>query len=269
MAKAYEELTFADNFMFCKIMSTKPEICRKLLELVLDVKIRKVGLPINQKGIEITYDGKGVRFDAYVEDENNTVYDIEMQKVDTKELPKRSRYYQGMIDLDLIEKGADYDKLNKSFVIFICLTDPFEKGYPVYTFENICVQDKDVYLNDETVKVFVNASSTMPGIPEGLKNLFDYLETNKANDDLTREISESVSEAIEHKMWRIDYMTNNAFYMDARSEGEERGKEKATEAIVVSMLRKNLSAKEISELCDIPLEIVEKIQNKILQGTPV
>ncbi len=224
MKKAYEDLTFADNFMFCKIMSTKPELCRRLLELVLEIKIRQVGVPVNQKGIEITYDGKGVRLDAYVEDENNTIYDIEMQKVDTKELPKRSRYYQGMIDLDLIERGAHYNKLNKSFVIFFCLTDPFEKGFPVYTFENICIQDKEVFLNDETVKVFVNASSTAPGISEGLKNLFHYIETNEAVDDLTDEIRECVTEAIEHKMWRIEYMTNNAFYWDAIDEGMEKGR---------------------------------------------
>lgn len=39
--------------------------------------------------------------DVYVEDDNNTVFDIEMQTTKQKDLPKRSRYYQGMIDLIL------------------------------------------------------------------------------------------------------------------------------------------------------------------------
>lgn len=65
-----------------------------------------------------------------------------------QELPKRSRYYQGMIDMNLIERGAKYKELKLSFVIFICLKDPFGYGLPVYRFENICVQNRDIkYLN--------------------------------------------------------------------------------------------------------------------------
>ena len=31
-------------------------------------------------------------------------------------LPKRMRYYQGMIDLNILEKGENYKNLKKSFV---------------------------------------------------------------------------------------------------------------------------------------------------------
>ena len=81
-----------------------------------------------QKPIEITADARGIRLDVYVEDENETVYDIEMQPTKKTNLPKRSRYYQGMIDLNLIERGADFNELKKSYVIFICLEDPFKEG---------------------------------------------------------------------------------------------------------------------------------------------
>ena len=69
----------------------------------------------------MTYDGKGIRFDVYTEDEKNTVYDIEMQTTSQKDLPKRSRYYQGMVDLNLIERGAKFKQLKNSYIIFICL----------------------------------------------------------------------------------------------------------------------------------------------------
>ena len=224
MKKAYEDLTFADNFMFCKIMSTDPDICKGFLELFLDVKIRGIVYSQKQKEIEITYDGKGVRLDAYVEDEDNTVYDIEMQKVDTQELPKRSRYYQGMIDLDMIEKGADYNELKKSYIIFVCLTDPFKMGLPMYTFENKCIQNKDLILNDESIKVFVNASSEHHSISPRIRHFLDYIRTNVAKDEFTRRISKSVKKAIEHKKWRIEYMTYTAFYHDAKVEGRIEGR---------------------------------------------
>lgn len=64
-----------------------------------------------QQPIELTADGKGARFDVYSEDDTGTVFDCEMQTTENRNLPKRSRYYQGMIDLNLIERGADYGEL--------------------------------------------------------------------------------------------------------------------------------------------------------------
>jgi hypothetical protein len=40
-----------------------------------------------------------------------------MQRGKHKNLPKRLRYYQGSIDLDLISKGEDYRELTKSYII--------------------------------------------------------------------------------------------------------------------------------------------------------
>lgn len=63
---------------------------------------------------------KSIRLDIYVEDDKNTVFNLEMQTTNYEELPKRSRYYQDIIDLKLIEKGQSYDILKTSYVIFIC-----------------------------------------------------------------------------------------------------------------------------------------------------
>lgn len=54
-----------------------------------------------------------MRFDVYLEDNTNSVYDIEMQTTLQKDLGKRTRYYQGMIDLNLIEKDIHYIYLPK------------------------------------------------------------------------------------------------------------------------------------------------------------
>ena len=57
MAKKYEELTFTDDFMFCKILERDPDLCKELLELILDRKLGKLA-PINrEKPVEITPDG--------------------------------------------------------------------------------------------------------------------------------------------------------------------------------------------------------------------
>ena len=39
-----------------------------------------------------------------------------------------------------------YKALNDSFIIFVCLFDPIGSNRAVYTFENICVEDKRIPL---------------------------------------------------------------------------------------------------------------------------
>lgn len=132
--KKYEELDITDPFIFAKVMSEK-ELCKQLLENILNIKIRDIVYVDYEETIQMTAKSKGIRLDIYVEDDNNTVFNLEMQTTTYKELPKRSRYYQGIIDLNMIEKGESYDILKESYVIFICTFDFFEKGRSVYEFD--------------------------------------------------------------------------------------------------------------------------------------
>ncbi len=137
--------------------------------------IDHVEYPELQKAIKEDFDAKGVRLDVYVNDGKGTVYDIEMQAVTSKYLPRRTRYYQSMIDLQLVDKGQDNDTLNNSYIIFICLSDLFGKGRYMYTFENVCKEDSEVILNDGAKKVFLNADGRNGAVSEELKAFLDYV----------------------------------------------------------------------------------------------
>ncbi|MBQ8634131.1 MAG: Rpn family recombination-promoting nuclease/putative transposase [Lachnospiraceae bacterium] len=229
LQKQYQELTFIDDFMFGKVLVNNPEICRRLLEVLLEIRIKKISFPERQKAIEILSDGKGIRLDVYVDDENGTIYNIEMQTKVKKELPKRSRYYQGMIDMNLIERGAKYKELKLSFVIFICLKDPFGYGLPVYRFENICVQNRDILLKDEAIKVFINADGDLNGLPEDLAAFLQYLKGNVVENELVQRIDNEVEKARKYEEWRVEYMTSYLRDMDIREEGIEIGMEQGLE----------------------------------------
>lgn len=75
--KKYEELTFTDDFMFCKVMQNNPDLCKHLIELIIGKKITIITYPDTQKAIEITADGKGIRMDS--ENVSSEVY-IELEK---------------------------------------------------------------------------------------------------------------------------------------------------------------------------------------------
>ena len=253
--KEYNELDFTDDFMFCMILENNPDLCKELLELLLDIKIKKVELADSQKRIDLTYDGKGVRLDVYVNDSENTIYDIEMQTTKQKELPKRTRYYQGMVDLNLIQKGMDYAELKKTYVIFICLKDVFGKNLPIYTFNNICEQDNSLRLGDEATKVIVNAEGSRDGLSENMRSFLDYLIEKKATNGFTKKIQDAVNSAIAKKEWEVQYMTLAMKIQEERKDAKVEGaiemaKElNADHNMIIMLLQKklNLTLEEAEE----------------------
>ena len=79
MNKKYEELEFTDDFFFCKILTKNKNLCIKLLELILEIKIKDIVYSAEQKPIELTAGAKGVRLDVYVEDDAHlSVYRIHL-----------------------------------------------------------------------------------------------------------------------------------------------------------------------------------------------
>lgn len=222
--KRYEELDISDSFMFAKVMSDE-KLCRPILEEILDIRIRRIEYLEYEDTLKITAQSKGIRLDIYVEDDNNTVYNLEMQAENSGNIPKRSRYYQDIIDLNIIEKGDEYDKLKESIVIFICTFDLFNRGQYRYTFENMCNEEPDLILKDDTRKIFLNTKGTKGNISENLKDFLSYIDGNKANRELTKQIDLSVLKARDNHQWRREYMSLYVELRDKYNKGKADGME--------------------------------------------
>ena len=162
--------------MFGCIMKNE-YICRSGLERLLRMKIGKIEYPTLQKSISPFYESKGIRLDVYADD--SRIFDIEMQTSITPDLGKRSRYYQSMMDSDNLLKGQNYNDLKESYVIFICLSDPFKQGLPVYTFKNTCEENPAAVLNDKSYKVFYNASAYEKETDKELFALLHYISAKQ------------------------------------------------------------------------------------------
>lgn len=221
--KKYEELTIIDDFMFGKVMRN-PKHCKKLLEIILDVKIRKIAFIDDQQTVNPDYRSKGIRIDVYVEDTADTIYTVEMQMRNAGELPVRSRYYQAVLDINMIEKGLDYELLKKSYVIFICKFDLFGKGRHIYHFENLCREDTTIRLADGTEKIFLNTKGTLDDVDEELRSLLDYFESLVPQDAFTEKLDKAVNKARLHKEWRQEYMKIGMMLRDSRREGRIEGR---------------------------------------------
>lgn len=242
-ATAWERLQISNDFLFGKIMQD-PKLCKELLQRILpELEIDHIEYPETQKAIRPDIDAKSVRLDVFVNDSKGTVYDIEMQVVSSSELTKRIRYYQSLIDLQMIDKGEPYKKLKPSYIIFICPFDYFGRGRHIYTFENICREDTDILLGDETTKIFLNALGTMDDVSPGLKAFLDYVAGKKPTDPFVDELEEAVKNARKNREWRHEYMTLLMRDQENVKKGREYGEE-----LMLALIQKLVADKRFTEI---------------------
>lgn len=258
-AEKWERATLADNFIFCKVMTANPDLCKELLELLLNIKIERIEIPVAERSFKVDYDSKGIRFDVYVKDGTGRCFDIEIQTTNRTNLAKRARYYQGLMDVDSLVSGADYSELNESYVIFLCMEDAFGNGLPVYDFHQVCKQDSEVLLNDGTHKVFFNASKYDKMPTESLREFFKFLNGLNAASDFTDQLEQKVRYAKTNAQWRHRFMT---WEQEMRIQVKEKSEQLAKEMVEdrVNAMRKDIE-KEAKEMA---AEKVEETAKKLL-----
>ena len=270
--KTWEELTIQDNFLFQKVMQNK-RICKHLIELILQIKIKDISFPETEKSMGSRYDRKSIRLDVYVEDEAGRVFDIEMQYTDGHDdaLAKRTRYYQGSIDMDLLEKGHIYEELKPTFIIFICTFDPFRQGLPMYTFRNRCIEQKGLELGDQTTKLFLNCKGNSDTIDPDIAAFLRYVDGKSAEGAFVKQIDKELLHVKRHDETRREYMTlamemermKKIVSQEAREEGKAEGRvEGATETtktIAKEMLLKGIAIEVVSSCTHLPVEQLQEI----------
>ena len=222
--KDFRNATISNNFMFRLVME-KPELCRQLLERILDTKISKIVYPEAEKSLEAQLTSKGIRLDIYVTLEDRTVIDVEMQAADSTRdtLAKRTRYYQSILDNDALKKGELYSKLRQTIIIFICTFDPFNRNFSRYTFSSRCHEDYKLSLEDGVCKIFLNTHGDKHRISRELANFMDYMNGSEPNDDFTRRLQEEVELQRDDDGRRMLYMTYSQTLLEMEAKGIEQG----------------------------------------------
>ena len=269
MTTKYKELPFTDNFMFSNTLYNNYDLCKELLELILNVPIDRIEMVDTEKSIKTGYNSHGVRFDVYVKDEANTHYDIDMQVAKEENLPKRSRYYHRMLDAHQLKKGDSYEKLAESYVIFICDEElHIEKDLPVYYYEYRCKDDSSITLNDGSHVVLVNCCYKENDISEELRNFFDYIKTGKPTGEESNFVHRLEQEVAINRLneeWEAAYMTFEEIVQmkerTAREEGREEGIEQGKRALIMTLLESYEPAK-VAEMLKLSVSQVQKIIEK-------
>ena len=221
--KKWENLTLSNDFIFCRVMKVK-ELCRELIEILLNVKIKEINYIEDQKTINVDHETKGIRLDIVLEVDDK-IYNIEMQTRETKEIPRRIRYYESLIDINSLEKGNSYRNLKDTIIIFICNFDMFKKNLPRYDFKTYCTQDKTIELDKGITEIFFNTKAYGNATDENLKAFLKFLEDskNEKNNEFVGKLENMVMKIKNNRKEEKDYMNTILKEQLAREEGFEEG----------------------------------------------
>ena len=272
--KRWEDLTITDDFMFCKVMSD-PDICKELLEILLHIKIERLEFQEPQKSFKLTSESRGIRLDVYVKD-SNRIFDIELQTTNERNLELRTRYYQGVMDISELEKGEFFSNMKESYIIFICMFDPFGADMPIYTVKQTFEENEKLIFDDKTHKIFynVNAFEKLSNDVE-TKAFLEYLCKHQSTTKFTQSLETAVYRNKNNQNWRQDYMTlaynlslaAEKAFENGFSAGEERGRnegislgaqQKAVET-AKKFLAMGLSVEQVATGTGLSPEEIEKL----------
>lgn len=111
------QLNLTNRFLFDEVVDD-PQTHQDILAIILGDDVPPLKQNSTEKEHRISPLAHSVRMDVFAIDEQDTVYNTEMQAKERDDLQKRSRYYQSLMDTSLLEPGAaDYNQLNDSYII--------------------------------------------------------------------------------------------------------------------------------------------------------
>ena len=149
-------LNLVDKFLFDAAISEK-EVFEAIASIVTEETIVLKEVPHVEKEEGISPELRAIRLDVLGVTEEETYMLLEMQKKNTYNIVKRSRYYQGLTDVSLLSPGEkDFNKLRDVCLVFISPFDIFGRGLCRYTFEGVCRECPDLKLKDGALRIFIN-----------------------------------------------------------------------------------------------------------------
>ena len=276
--------TIRDNFLFQHVMRNE-RLCKHLIEKFLNIQIRSLQYQSFEKTIDLRLEGKSIRLDVFVEDNEGRVYDIEMQCSNSprNDLAKRSRFYQSLIDGELLDKGKPYEELNPSYVIFICTFDPFHRGLPIYTFTHCCKEDNRVQLKDEETRMFLNSKGSENAADPDIAAFLRYVDGKAAEGRFVESLDQEVHLVKSMDKVRREYMILSDEIRRRQKEaaeegwqegmqkgmqkgmekGMQQGMEKGRRQMLLNFLSSGMSVEQVAAGAKVPIDYVRKLAEEM------
>lgn len=277
-----DEMNLLDRFLFNETVEDV-DAYNDMVEILMDGHVCMLPWTETEKELRISPEIRGVRLDVIGMDIKRVVYQTEMQKNNTYNIPKRSRCYQGQIDVSLLEPGSvNFNELNDLTMILVAPFDIFGYGLYRYTFEEYCQEVPGLKLNDGARRIFINTNGTNP--EDFSREFLDFMEYINASTDAVAAKSESkriqrihervqtvkCSEKIGVKLmqkWEEMIYEKQEARAEGLAEGRAEGLAEGRALTLLNQTSKKLAkGKTVEEIADALEESVETIEKIIREN---
>ena len=284
--KTLKDLNLLDRFLFSQA-ADDPDTMRDMLEIILGREVVLKLLPQTEKEQRTHPLNRYVRLDVWAMDEEERIYNTEVQREDTGNLPKRSRFYQALIDSNLLKPGeVGFQRLNPVYIILICPFDLFGYGLYRYTFHMQCEEVPGLSLQDDAVRIFLNTRGQhTEGVSQELIELLRYMEhtTEEVSASCTSERIHNIQKRIHAikssekigvkymQAWEEKILEQEKAREEGRQEGHASGLREGLTQGGIQKLRKQVekkvqkgfSVEEIAEMLEEDIETIQKLMEEI------
>lgn len=160
-----DAMNLTDQFLFNCVMEDA-DVFSAVVSIIMEREIRIKWNIQSEKELRIAPELRKIRLDVVGVGMDHRLVYSEMQKVNLRNLIRRSRYYQGYVDASLLNPGeVDFNRMMDTLMILIGPFDLFGHGLYRYTFYENCLEIPDLPLEDGGVRIFINTKG---------KNARDY-----------------------------------------------------------------------------------------------
>ena len=227
---------------------------RECLEYVLQVIMEKQDLRVIDQIIQKDYknmQGRSAVMDCVARDSEGKQFDVEIQQDNEGASPKRARYHSGLMDMNTLNPGQDFDELPESYVIFITRDDTLGYGLPIYHIDRQ-IKEIDKTFQDEAHIIYVNSRKQDD---TELGRLMHDLHCKKADEMHSQVLAKRVHELKETQKG-VELMCHEMEKI--YSEGMESGELRAKKETALSMAEEGMNVKTIARLVKVSEKDVQK-----------
>ena len=221
---------------------------RECLEYVLQVIMEKPDLRVIDQVIQKDYknlQGRSAIMDCVARDSENKQFNVEIQQDNEGASPKRARYHSGLMDMNTLNPGQDFDELPESYVVFITRDDILGYGLPIYHI-NKKIEELNKNFQDEAHIIYVNSRKQED---TELGRLMHDLHCKNADEMHSPVLAKRVHELKDTRKG-VELMCHEMekIYSEGMENGEKRGELKAKKETALSMAEEGMDIKKIARL---------------------
>lgn len=231
---------------------------RECLEYVLQVIMEKQDLKVIEQIIQKDYknlQGRSAIMDCVARDSEGKQFDVEIQQDNEGASPKRARYHSGLMDMNTLNPGQDFDELPESYVIFITRDDILGYDFPIYHIDRH-IKEADDSFQDEAHIIYVNSRKQED---TELGRLMHDLHCKNADEMHSPVLAKRVRE-LKDTQKGVELMCHEMekIYSEGMESGEKRGELKAKKETALSLAEMGLPVEKIAKAVNHNVKDVQK-----------